>query len=52
MFMQALLKFGTKCKVIHLAFFSVAMAKVVVGVCKGSRSKMTPKLLALCGEGK
>jgi len=34
--MHALLKFGTKCIVIHLTFLSVVVAKVVAGVCKGS----------------
>lgn len=28
------------------------VAEVVVGVCKGSQSKLKPKLLGLCGEGK
>jgi len=51
MFMQAPLKFGTKCIVIHLAFLGVVVAKAISRVCKGSWSKTTHELPTLCGEG-
>ncbi len=45
------LKVGTKCNLLHLDFLGSIVVEGIVRVCKGSRSKLKPKLLALRGEG-
>jgi len=37
--------------VIHPTFPNIVVAEAIARVCKGSQSKMTPKLPTLCGEG-
>jgi len=49
--MQAPLKVGTNYTMLHPCFCGIVVVEVVVGVCKGSRSKSRLELLALCGEG-
>ncbi len=51
MYMQILLKFGTKCIILHPAFPGIAVVEAITRVCKGSWSKTTPELPTLCKEG-